>query len=130
MQTAPGSAGATITLQAFPPVPFAHNLVSANSFKGGRWPVHFPLFLPVNVHPTVSHPRRLRRCSAELGCLVAIAGMILWFARGIVWRGELPFFRDLSTYFYPMRFALWQAFHDGELPLWNRHYAIDRKSVV
>jgi hypothetical protein len=50
--------------------------------------------------------------------------MVLWFARGIIWRAEVPFFRDLSTYFYPLRFVLWQAFQNRELPLWNRHFAM------
>src|SRR5690349_8710583 len=50
--------------------------------------------------------------------------MVLWFARGIIWRDEVPFFRDLSTYFYPLRFVLWQAFQNRELPLWNRHFAM------
>ena len=50
--------------------------------------------------------------------------MVVWFARGIVWRGEVPFFRDLSTYFYPLRFVLWQAFQNWQLPLWDRHFAM------
>ena len=37
---------------------------------------------------------------------------------------QLPFFRDLSTYFYPLRFTLAEALKQGELPLWNRHSAM------
>jgi membrane protein YfhO len=50
--------------------------------------------------------------------------MVLWFGHEIVWGGKLPFFRDLGTYFYPMRFSLAESFKAGELPLWDRHAAM------
>lgn len=56
--------------------------------------------------------------------ILALVSLIVWFSRGIIWDAEVPFFRDLSTYFYPLRYTLWEAFKDGELPLWNRHFAM------
>ena len=50
--------------------------------------------------------------------------MVLWFGHEMVWGGKLPFFRDLGTYFYPMRFSLAESFKAGELPLWDRHAAM------
>ncbi len=37
---------------------------------------------------------------------------------------EVPFFRDLSTYFYPLRYSLYESFNTGEIILWNRHMAM------
>jgi hypothetical protein len=42
----------------------------------------------------------------------------------MIWDGQVPFFRDLNTYFYPLRFSLTEAFKGGELPLWDRHFAM------
>ena len=50
--------------------------------------------------------------------------MVLWFGHEMVWGGKVPFFRDLGTYFYPMRFSLAESFRLGELPLWDRHMAM------
>jgi hypothetical protein len=55
-------------------------------------------------------------------CLLVL--MVLWFSHEMVWGGKVPFFRDLGTYFYPMRFSLAQSFKAGELPLWDRHIAM------
>jgi hypothetical protein len=49
---------------------------------------------------------------------------VLSFGFEIVAFGHVPFFRDLGTYFYPMRFSLAESFQAGELPLWNRHVAM------
>lgn len=56
--------------------------------------------------------------------VIAILGMVLCFGHEIVWGGKIPFFRDLGTYFYPMRFSLAMSFKNGELPLWDRHVAM------
>src|ERR1044071_9375593 len=55
--------------------------------------------------------------------LVALAAMTLWFCHEIVFSGKIPFFRDLATYFYPIKFSVAEAFKAGELPLWDRHMA-------
>ena len=55
--------------------------------------------------------------------LVALAVMTLWFCHEIVFSGKIPFFRDLATYFYPIKFSVAEAFRAGELPLWDRHMA-------
>jgi hypothetical protein len=39
----------------------------------------------------------------------------------MVWSGKVPYFRDLGTYFYPLRFMLAESFKAGALPLWDRH---------
>jgi hypothetical protein len=57
----------------------------------------------------------------DWACLGLLAALVLWFGHEMVWSGKVPFFRDLSTYFYPMRFTLTESFKAGELPLWDRH---------
>jgi len=47
--------------------------------------------------------------------------MVLWFGHEMVWSGKVPYFRDLGTYFYPMRFMLAESFKAGALPLWDQH---------
>lgn len=49
---------------------------------------------------------------------------VLFFCSRLVFSDEVPFFRDLVTYFYPLRFALYESYHAGTLPLWNRHMAM------
>ena len=39
----------------------------------------------------------------------------------MIWNAEVPFFRDLGPYFYPIRFSLAQSLSAGELPLWDRN---------
>ena len=39
----------------------------------------------------------------------------------MIWDAEVPFFRDLGPYFYPIRYSLAQSLSAGELPLWDRH---------
>jgi Bacterial membrane protein YfhO len=36
---------------------------------------------------------------------------------------EVPFYRDLTNYFYPLRYSLYESYRRGELPLWDRHFA-------
>ena len=49
--------------------------------------------------------------------------MILWFCDGMIFGGKFPLFRDLGSYFYPIRFAVAESLKAGELPLWDRHMA-------
>jgi len=49
---------------------------------------------------------------------------VIWFDREMVSTNQVPFFRDLGPFFYPMRFSLAESFKAGELPLWNRHTAM------
>ena len=50
--------------------------------------------------------------------------LILWFCQDLILQEQVPFFRDLGPYFYPLRFTLYESFRFGELPLWNRHMAM------
>jgi len=58
-----------------------------------------------------------------LALLLLLAGL-LWFSHEMLWEGQIPFYRDLGPYFYPLRFSLAQSFQAGELPLWDRHMAM------
>lgn len=49
--------------------------------------------------------------------------MLVWFCDEIIFAGKIPFFRDLISYFYPIKFTVAEAFKAGELPLWDRHMA-------
>ena len=68
--------------------------------------------------------RPVRSYFSDFGAVFVLIAFIFWFARGMIWDGQLPFFRDLNTYFYPLRFSLGEAFRAGELPLWDRHFAM------
>jgi len=68
--------------------------------------------------------RDIRSQVFDFGAIVILISCVSWFARDMVWGARVPFFRDLGTYFYPLRFALAEAFKNGELPLWNRHFAM------
>jgi hypothetical protein len=67
--------------------------------------------------------RRNHKLSDLFGLLV-VGVLVLCFCRDLVFTGKVPFFRDLVTYFYPLRFTLYQSYHTGTLPLWNRHMAM------
>lgn len=54
---------------------------------------------------------------------VALAGMLFWFCDEMILSGKIPFFRDLTTYFYPIKFRVAESFKAGELPLWDPHMA-------
>ena len=56
--------------------------------------------------------------------LLVLSLLILWFCQDLILREQVPFFRDLGPYFYPLRFTLYENFRSGEMPLWNRHMAM------
>ena len=49
--------------------------------------------------------------------------MLLWFCDEMIFAGKVPFFRDLGTYTYPLKFSLAKSLQAGEMPLWDRHMA-------
>ena len=50
--------------------------------------------------------------------------LIFCFCQDLILQQQVPFFRDLGPYFYPLRYTLYESFRSGELPLWNRHMAM------
>src|SRR5687768_8616340 len=70
------------------------------------------------------HKIRSRRNSwGELTAVIALAFMLVWFCDELIFAGKIPFFRDLGSYFYPIKFSVAEAFQAGELPLWDRRMA-------
>jgi hypothetical protein len=69
---------------------------------------------------------RFKRTLAQSDCfgLAVVATLVLFFCRGLLLTEDVPFFRDLITYFYPLRFALHESYMAGKLPLWNRQMAM------
>jgi hypothetical protein len=59
----------------------------------------------------------------DYAILVVVVLLILWFCQDLVLNGEVPFYRDLTNYFYPLRYSLFESYRAGELPLWDRHFA-------
>jgi hypothetical protein len=59
----------------------------------------------------------------ELIALTVVIGLILGFCGNLIISDQVPFFRDLGNYFYPLRWSLYESYILGELPLWNRHFA-------
>lgn len=59
----------------------------------------------------------------EIGAVVVVLACLLGFCQDLVLNGEVPFYRDLTNYFYPLRHSLSETFRAGELGLWNRHLA-------
>jgi hypothetical protein len=45
------------------------------------------------------------------------------FCQDLIFDGQVPFYRDLTNYFYPLRHSLWESLRAGELGLWDRHFA-------
>ena len=59
----------------------------------------------------------------EIVSVVVVIACLLGFCQDLVFDGEVPFYRDLTNYFYPLRHSLWESFRIGDLGLWNRHFA-------
>lgn len=55
--------------------------------------------------------------------IAALVAMLVWFCDEIIFLGKIPFFRDLATYFYPLKFSVAEAFKAGEMPLWDSRMA-------
>jgi len=49
---------------------------------------------------------------------------VLLFSHEMLFSNQIPLFRDLGPFFYPMRFNLAESFMAGEFPLWNRHMGL------
>lgn len=67
--------------------------------------------------------RNLKSDKKEIFAIASLLAMVIWFCDGIIFSGKVPFFRDLVTYFYPIKFSVAEAFKAGSLPLWDRHMA-------
>jgi membrane protein YfhO len=74
-----------------------------------------------NLH--VLYKIRSRYSCEELTAVIALAAMLVWFCDELIFAGKIPFFRDLGSYFYPIKFSVAEAFRAGELPLWDRRMA-------
>ncbi|MFQ5849495.1 MAG: YfhO family protein [Candidatus Binatia bacterium] len=64
---------------------------------------------------------RVARKKDDLIAFLLLLAMVIWFNHEMVWTNQVPFYRDLGPFFYPMRFILAQSLNAGELPLWDRH---------
>ena len=64
-----------------------------------------------------------RNHGADGLALTALVAMLLWFCDDMIFFGKVPYFRDLGTYTYPLKFSLATSFRAGEIPLWDRHIA-------
>lgn len=62
--------------------------------------------------------------TCERLCLLVTGSLVVWFCQDLFLSGSVPFFRDLGTYFYPLRFILFESYRSGNLPLWDRHLAM------
>ena len=65
----------------------------------------------------------LEKTNFDRWSILALLFGILWFCQDLVVNGEVPFYRDLVNYFYPLRYSLYESYRAGELPLWDRHFA-------
>ena len=55
--------------------------------------------------------------------LTILAGFVTWFCYEMIFSAQIPFFRDLLTYFYPIKFSVAEAFKASALPLWDHRMA-------
>lgn len=69
--------------------------------------------------------RRITRTELwyDLLALLGLVAMVIWFCDGMLFFGKVPFFRDLGTYTYPIKYSLATSLQAGELGLWDRHIA-------
>jgi Bacterial membrane protein YfhO len=61
---------------------------------------------------------------SDLIALTTLIALILWFCQDLIFGDQVPFFRDLGNYFYPLRFSLFESYRSAELPLWDRRFAM------
>ena len=80
-------------------------------------------FFDTLIGPIVHSHRIAREKSADCFAIVALALMLLWFCDEMIFADKIPFFRDLGSYFYPIKYSVAEAFKAGELPLWERRMA-------
>ena len=59
----------------------------------------------------------------EFLAIAALSAMVIWFCDEMIFSQKIPFFRDLVTYFYPIKFSVAEAFKAGSLPMWDQHMA-------
>jgi hypothetical protein len=59
----------------------------------------------------------------DLLAFLLLVVFVVGFCKDLVFWGEVPSYRDLTNYFYPLRYSLYESYHAGELPLWDRHFA-------
>ena len=59
----------------------------------------------------------------DILALLGLITTVVWFCDGILFSGKVPFFRDLGTYAYPIKYSLASSLQAGELGLWDRHMA-------
>ena len=77
----------------------------------------------INIGQLISETKSSDDRSADLAALAILTLLILWFCSALIFSDQVPFFRDLANYFYPLRFSLYESYKSGELPLWDRHFA-------
>jgi len=65
----------------------------------------------------------LRNYRGDLLALTALVAILIWFCDGMIFQDKAPFFRDLGTYTFPLKYSLAKSVKAGELPLWDRHIA-------
>lgn len=61
--------------------------------------------------------------SSDYISVVLLVLSILWFCQDLLTGAGVPSYRDLTNYFYPLRYSLYESYRAGELPLWDRHFA-------
>lgn len=66
----------------------------------------------------------IKKRYSDLIAVVILVVFVFWFGQEMVWDTKVPFFRDLNTYFYPLRYSLAEALKAGRFPLWDRHTAM------
>lgn len=60
---------------------------------------------------------------ADYGFVLVLVFLVFWFCEDLLIHGEVPFFRDLTNYFYPLRYSLYECYRTGESCLWDRRFA-------
>jgi hypothetical protein len=61
--------------------------------------------------------------SIELLGIFTLIGAVAWFCDGMLLDEKVPFFRDLGTYSYPIKFSVAKSLRAGEIGLWDQHMA-------
>lgn len=65
----------------------------------------------------------MKETHREYAAVFILILLILWFCQDLVLHSHVPFYRDLTNYFYPLRYSLFESYRAGELPFWDRHFA-------
>lgn len=60
---------------------------------------------------------------SDYASVFILTGFVFCFCQDLLIHGEVPFYRDLINYFYPLRYNIYECYRGAGSCLWDRHFA-------